>query len=183
MEVFKNYQDVNGLFYIKNYLTDEESDELESAIKRIKFTPISSTVNSRCVAHYGYYYAYNRSGLTIAPPIPAGLAQLVDPEILNPLINEELPPFDQLIINEYKPGQKIAYHTDHVEQFGPIIACVTVGQSIPIHFKHGNHITTLDIEPGSMYIMTGDARYKYQHGLQNNTDGVRYSLTFRTINN
>ena len=68
----------------------------------------------------------------------------------------------------------------HVEQFGPIIACITIGESVQFNFKY-NKIISLNVESGSMYIITGDARYRYQHGLTNTTDKTRYSLTFRTI--
>ena len=71
----------------------------------------------------------------------------------------------------------------YIFQSGPIIACLTVGQTVPIHFKNGSIVKTINIEEGSMYIMTGDARYKWQHSLKNNTEGVRYSLTYRTVNN
>jgi alkylated DNA repair dioxygenase AlkB len=90
-------------------------------------------------------------------------------------------PFDQLIINEYKPGQQIAPHTDHVTQFGPVIACITLGQQVPITFGLGLDKKILEIEPGSMYIMTDEARYRWTHSLKNTSQGTRYSLTYRTM--
>ncbi len=88
---------------------------------------------------------------------------------------------NQIIINEYKPGQQIAYHTDHIKLFGPVIACITIGQSIPIYFRKAV-VKQLDIKSGSMYIMTGEARYEWQHSLKNNTQDTRYSITYRTAN-
>ncbi len=164
--VIENAFDIPGLYYIKDYLNEQEEKLLLNKISTLKFLPLSDSINSRRVAHFGYHYAYNRSGLTKTDPIP------------NDLILGE---FDQLIINEYKPNQQISAHIDHVQQFGPIIACITVGQSIPITFS--NDIKkVVNIENRSMYVMTEDARYKWKHALKNNTNHTRYSLTYRTVN-
>ncbi len=39
----------------------------------------------------------------------------------------------------------------------------------------------ITLEPNSMYIMTGDARYKWKHSLKQ-TSGTRISLTYRFVN-
>lgn len=182
--IISNAFDINGLYYIPKYVPKHEIDHLKNLIaENIKLEPISSSANSRRVAHYGYFYSYDRTGLKPADPIPLDLHKLADSKRINKLvdglINKE---FDQVIINEYKPGQQIYYHTDHTKLFGEIIACVTIGQPVPIKFKYGNTIKKINVEEGSMYIMTGDARYKWQHSLINNTKDTRYSITYRTIN-
>lgn len=137
--VISNTSGIIGLWYIPKYLTDEELINIKKQLAyEIKFNPLNkNNLKSRRVAHYGYNYSYNRSGLTKASSIPEYLLSLVDPNRINKLLKTSLinKQFEQLIINEYKPGQQIAYHTDHCEQFGPIIACLTVGQPIPIKFK------------------------------------------------
>ncbi|AYV85437.1 MAG: 2Og-Fe(II) oxygenase [Satyrvirus sp.] len=175
---------VDGLYYIPNYLTNDEIMLVKEKIKNeIKFSPISNSYNSRKVAHFGYYYSYNRSGLKEAPAIPIYLFDLVSPGRINSSLKENIisTNFDQLIINEYKPGQKIAYHIDHVSQFGPIIACISVGSEIYMNFKYQDIEKKIKIEEGSLYIMSGDARYKWMHSLTNSTNDNRYSLTFRTV--
>jgi alkylated DNA repair dioxygenase AlkB len=181
--VTKDMAGITGLFYIENYLSATEMDLITEKLSTdIKFEGIYGK-KSRRVAQYGYYYSYDRSGLKVAPPIPNYLAALVSVDRINNLIENLITTnFDQLIINEYYPNQKIAYHTDHPSQFGPIIACLTVGQCVPINFMCDDQVTTIDVKPGSMYIMTGAARYQYKHSLKNNTNSTRYSLTYRTIN-
>jgi alkylated DNA repair dioxygenase AlkB len=181
--VIKNAFDIPGLYYIKDYLTEPETKLIMNKINsEIKFEPISNSPNSRMVAHFGYYYSYDRSGLKPAIAIPDYLAKLVDANRINSLCCDIIDsPFDQLIINEYKPNQQISPHTDHVKQFGPVIACITVGKSIPLNFKSGSIIKTINIETGSMYIMSGPARYKWLHSLKNSSSETRYSLTYRTI--
>jgi len=184
--VFSNYNEINGLYYIENYLTSEElqliKDFINSEANLQPLTP--SSLQSRRVAHYGYYYAYDRSGLTAAPKIPDSLLKIVEPDRLNrmigPLVNK---PFEQLIINEYRYRNGISKHIDHPEQFGPIIACITIGQCAPIIFRNSQSQSKIKISPaeGSIYIMTGDSRYQWTHELTNTGTETRYSLTYRTI--
>jgi alkylated DNA repair dioxygenase AlkB len=179
-----NAYDIPGLYYIKNYLDQPEIDAIMNKIQfEIKFEPISKTINSRRVSHFGYYYSYDKSGVTPADPIPDYLDVLVDKNRINNICGENIicNSFDQLIINQYKPQQQIAPHIDHVEQFGPIIACITVGKSVPIIFSLESTKKIINVETGSMYIMTGDSRYSWKHSLKNTSDGNRYSLTYRTI--
>ena len=126
--VLINAFDIPGLFYIKNYLSESEIEFCMDKIKsEIKFEPISLSTNSRMVAHYGYYYSYDRSGLKPAPPIPNYLADLANLVRINDECRSDVvsAQFDQLIINKYKPDQQISPHTDHLAQFGPVIACIT----------------------------------------------------------
>jgi alkylated DNA repair dioxygenase AlkB len=182
----KNFSDIKGLYYIDNYLTPEELDALNDTIKSdIEFEHLNlSNPKSRKVAHFGYYYAYNQSGLQVAPAIPRDLLQLVLPNRINASLGENLvdKEFEQLIINKYKPGQCISKHIDQKQQFGPIIACLTIGQSIPIIFRKDGEKKIVEPKPGSLYIMTGESRYEWTHELTNNTNQTRYSLTYRTVN-
>ncbi|XWV25544.1 2Og-Fe(II) oxygenase [Tupanvirus deep ocean] len=186
-KIIPNAYGIEGLWYITNYLTPDELNNVKEKIDNgdIKLEPISKKFKSRRVAHYGYYYSYDRTGLKTAPSIPDYLDRLASVDKINNLVGEKIindTKFDQVIINEYEPGQQIAYHTDHIKLFGPIVACITVGQAVPINFKLGNTIKTINVEEGSMYIMTCDARYKWQHSLKNNLNENRYSITYRTVN-
>lgn len=182
--ITQNFNGINGLWYIENYLSSNEIEDIKKYIQNdIAMQPITNnSTYSRRVAHFGYYYSYNRTGLKTAPKIPTILNDLAACNRINKLTNSLiLEPFDQVIINEYKPNQQITYHTDDIKLFGPVIACITIGQAIPIYFKNENKEIKLDIKEGSMYIMTGDARYSWKHSLKNNKSGIRYSITYRTI--
>jgi len=182
--VYKDFQQIPGLWYVPNYLSETEINLINQQLTQTNFVPvISFNPHSRRVAHFGYKYAYDRSGTILADPIPTILADLVSTSRINLIIGQNLitEPFDQLIINEYKPDQQIAPHTDHTTQFGDVIACLTVGQSVPLIFSRGSLKKKINANIGSLYIMTSDARYKWKHSLRNNSDNVRYSLTYRNI--
>lgn len=182
--ISSNVENISGLWYIPNYLTEKEINSFKKKIDtEINFSHLGNT-KSRRVAHFGYNYSYDQTGLTKASPIPDYLLTLVDPNKINDVLGINLidKPFQQLIINEYKPGQQIAYHTDHPTQFGSVIACITIGQSVPIKFKKDTQEKTVDVQEGSLYIMTGESRYSWKHSLINDGDNNRYSLTYRFVN-
>ena len=102
-------------------------------------------------------------------------------------------PRDQVIVNEYLPGQGIASHVDCVPCFGPGIAIVSLGSPCVMIFTHvqtaARHAVTL--EERSLTILSGAARYDWQHGIPARKSDViagvkvprgrRLSLTFRTM--
>lgn len=182
--IYMNINNIKGLWYIPNYLSQNEIKNIKQHINNTNFVPITQSENSRKVAHFGYKYAYNGSGLELTDSIPECFNNLINVERLKKTTCLDIfsESFNQLIINEYKPGQKIAYHTDHIKQFGNIIVCITIGESVPIYFKNDQEIKKVNIEEGSMYIMTGESRYNWKHSLNNNGKKNRYSLTFRIVN-
>jgi hypothetical protein len=56
------------------------------------------------VIQYGYTYAYDRSGVTKCSLIPEIYMKLIDNERVKKVLGSEYA-FDQLIINQYIPGQ------------------------------------------------------------------------------
>lgn len=178
-----NFEGVPGLIYVADFMVESEVKQIQEYIADINFEPITNAPNSRRVAQYGYTYSYDRSGVKVTEPIPPILHNLVTSSKINNIVKSNILgyEFDQLIINEYTPGQQIAYHTDHPTQFDDIIVCITIGQSVPIMFKNEEKTKKLNVISGSLYIMTGDARYKWKHHLRNNGETNRYSLTFRKV--
>jgi alkylated DNA repair dioxygenase AlkB len=181
-EIYTNYKNIPGLYYIPNFLTHEEIKYFENQMNIINLKPISQTVYSRRVAHFGYDYEYKSTRIAKTQDIPEFILNICN---FSRLIKYGIivPNFDQVIINEYKPNQKITYHTDRVDVFGPMIFCVTIGQAVPINFKRENNIVSIIPQIGSVYIMTDDARFNWQHSSHNTTKNTRYSITFRKINN
>lgn len=191
------YEDttVKGLYYIPDYLTDQEIADIMNLLKTNKeWKTVGKSTSSRRVIHYGYSYSYDRSGISKVTEIPENLKKLVSSERINKyfdtnsgfLLKNEM---DQLIINEYKPGQGIFAHIDHVKYFGDVIVCLNLGSAIGIDFTKDNKKKSIYVKPKSLYIMSGSARYEWRHGIAasmydvGTKRGIRWSLTYRTINN
>lgn len=70
--------------------------------------------------------------------------------------------FNQCIVNNYEAGQGISKRTD-VSSYGDVIGCYTFGSGATMVFKKYTEKYELYVEPNSLYIMSGDARYKWTH--------------------
>jgi alkylated DNA repair dioxygenase AlkB len=100
---------------------------------------------------------------------------------------------DQVIVNEYRPGQGISPHVDCVPCFGPVVAAISLGSECVMDFTHPGDgaSAAVRLAPGSLCVMTGPARYTWRHGIAaRKSDPAehgrrartrRVSLTFRTI--
>jgi len=185
--------DVPGLSLLPDFITEAEERELLSVIDQ---QPWLADLQRR-VRHYGYRYDYT------ARQVTADLYLGALPNWLQPLAlrlhceglfaspPDQVP--DQVIVNEYQPGQGIAPHVDCIPCFGGTIASLTLGSGCLMDFTHSNTAqkTSLFLPPRSWLLLQGDARYHWQHGIAKRksdvVDGVkmqrgrRVSLTFRTV--
>lgn len=180
---------IPGLSYVPEYISPQEEGELTSAIDSQQWI----TELKRRVQHYGWRYDYKAK--SIAPesrlgPLPEWLMPYCDRMRADRLF-PQLP--DQVIINEYQPGQGIAPHVDCVPCFTDTIASLSLGSTCVMEFTNvetGQKIPVL-LEPRSLVVLTGDARYRWQHAIfHRKTDkyngfvfprGRRLSLTFRKV--
>ena len=149
----------------------------------------------RRVQHYGWRYDYK------AREVTADMRLGPLPEFILPVAEmlrergwfERVP--DQVIVNEYEPGQGIAAHADR-DCFGPAVATLSLGDRWPMRFTppEGMDGETLELflDVGAMMVFTGVARTEWRHAIlprQSDTDGHggrrkrqrRVSVTFRTV--
>jgi alkylated DNA repair dioxygenase AlkB len=180
---------IEGLTYVPEFITQVEQERLLSHIDQQEW----STELKRRVQHYGYRYDYRRR--TVTPemkvgPLPDWVGWLIQRAQEQRLIHETP---DQLIINEYQPGQGIAPHIDVPEAFGPVIWSVNLLSDCVMYFHppDGGTKQPLRLAAGSFYKLTGPARYEWKHEIPaRKTDTYRgkqwkrerrLSLTFRTV--
>ena len=179
---------VPGLRYIPGFLSPAEQ---EDAVRRIDANEGAwLTGLSRRVQQYGWRYDYAARAVTPdmrIGPLPDWLQALA--QRLYETGGFDRPP-EQVIINEYEPGQGIAMHADH-PGFGPAVAMVSLGDDWEMDFSRAGddpRTESLPLERGSALVLTGDARSKWRHGIakrRKERDGRnrkrRLSLTFRTV--
>lgn len=176
-----------GLIYVENFVDEHEERTLITEIDHMKW----SNELKRRVQHYGYKYDYKDKA--IGPKIGElpSFCDLVikrmDEESL--LFNQP----DQLIINEYLPGQGIAPHVDRVQWFDDNIFCLSLGSNYTMVFKHLDSTLTATVllERRSVVLMTKQSRYRWLHSIQpKKTDEFngekwnrerRLSMTFRKV--
>lgn len=170
---------IPGLTIIEDFISEEEEKELLNYINQQNW--LNSL--SRRVQHYGYEYDYKSPQLKPAKPIP---------DIFSKYNTNIGCKFNQVIVNEYKPGQGISKHTDHKKLFGDTIASISLGSSTIFVFGYGNSETEFYIKQRTLILMEEDARWKYYHYIpsrkSDNIDGkiinrqTRISITYRIAN-
>jgi len=187
--VNNNILDIEGLQYIPNFISENEEKELMNAINSEKWL----TVIKRRVQHYGYKYDYKAR--TINYSMHLGKLPIWSMEFANRLVNKnyiKLQP-DQIIVNEYEPGQGIANHVDCEPCFGDTIITISLNSYCTMDFinlKTRQKIEVL-LEPRSLVVINGESRYLWSHGIPSRkTDfhnnqkinrKLRISLTFRNV--
>lgn len=180
---------VPGLRYIASYLSAEEQTTLAGMIDQQPWL----TDLKRRVQHYGYRYNYTHRAIDASMalgPLPDWAAQLARRLHLDGY-TPRLP--DQVIVNEYEPGQGIASHVDCVPCFDDTILSLSLLSPCVMLFteRSSTQQVAVVLEPGSLVVMQDAARYRWTHSIPaRQTDvidgqkiirGRRLSLTFRTI--
>lgn len=181
---------VPGLRYVAGWVDAEAERTLLAGIDA---APWSGELRRR-VQHYGQRYDYgNRSVERVdepAPPLPEWAVALAARLDLERWLDGRA---DQVIVNEYQPGQGISAHIDCVPCFGPRVAAVSLGSACTMDFIGPDRDlrVPLHLEPRSLCVMTGAARYTWRHAIAARKSdptpggrvarGRRVSVTFRTI--
>lgn len=176
-----------GLILRADWLTGEESRVL---LEEIDAQPWMNDL-SRRVQHYGWKYDYTLRDLTpdqYLGPIPPMFSRVIEKLASVPEFGASA---EQIIVNEYEPGQGIAAHVDRFT-FGDVVASVSLGSEWPMEFSSRDGQTVEVFMPvGALLLMTGPARFEWTHQIRprrsDRRDGLRIqrsrrvSLTFRTL--
>jgi len=96
-------------------------------------------------------------------PIPAWARALRD-RLFKGSIGDR--PFDQMLVNEYFPGQGIAMHRDY-SPFDRTVVSLSLLSPCIMDFRHvesGQRESFL-LEPRSLLVLNDEARYEWQHGI------------------
>lgn len=180
---------ISGLTYLHEFVTDKEQ---ESLLEAIDLQPWLNDLKRR-TQHYGYKYDYTKKSVDSSMflgPIPQWIKPVSDRLMYLGHFNKEP---DQVIVNEYLPGQGIAKHRDCVPCFGETIASLSLGSLCEMTFEHivSSNKEKIMLSPCSMLVMNGEARYDWMHSISARKEDKfgdeifirtrRVSLTFRTI--
>ncbi len=191
---------INGLHYFPGpFFSHSRIEELDKLFASETWDSVGSGKNSRKTLQYGYKYNYTTGNTKMqAPPIPPIIAELRELVYRLRITNLTADAYtlNQCIINKYEPGQGINAHTDH-NDYDDFVCCFTFNSGGTMEFtnKTTGEKVELWTRPNSLYVMSGDARYKWTHEMRpRKTDvvsddihsmkiirGTRISVTFRTL--
>ena len=179
----------DGLTYLENYILEDEADRLVQEID----AGLWRADLKRRVQHYGYRYDYKARQARredYLGPLPELFQQLA--ERLTTEGHFRTVP-DQVIVNEYQPGQGISAHIDCQPCFGETIASLSLLSACVMRFASQafSQQMELHLQPASLLVLKGDARHLWTHAIPSRKTDVikgqkyararRISLTFRTM--
>jgi alkylated DNA repair dioxygenase AlkB len=180
---------IQGLNYIPNFI---DKSEMKCFVDAINDESWMTDIKRR-VQHYGYRYDYKARRIDHSMFIGTlpSWAMPMAKKLYDEKHMSEMP--DQLIINEYYPGQGISSHVDCEKCFGDTIVSISLVSSCVMSLINTVTKQKVDLllEPGSLLSLSGEARYDWSHGIaQRKTDslrgvkterGLRISMTFRKV--
>jgi|LauGreDrversion4_2_1035121.scaffolds.fasta_scaffold09818_2 alkylated DNA repair dioxygenase AlkB len=175
---------IQGLSYRTNAISEEEEKRLLCLFdEKGQWLPITDSPNSRRVQHYGFRYDYRSGRVT-------DTTTEISSEWFDFFPEAKELGMNQVIVNEYCPGQGISAHTDSAV-YGGTILCYTIGSGATMRFTYNERKMDVYVGPRSLYIMEGEARYVWKHEMIGRKSdivngkrvarGRRLSVTFRFV--
>jgi alkylated DNA repair dioxygenase AlkB len=170
-----------GFVYSPSFLTESEVSDLLATISQLDFHPFEfqGYTAKRRIVEYGWEYDFTSRAASTTKPLPEFLIPLRD----RAAAFANLPPESlvEVVITEYPPGAPIGWHRD-VPQFEVIIG---ISLAAPCRmrlkpYRAEGKLVSVILEPRSIYIMRGPARWNFQHSIPA-VEALRYSITFRTL--
>lgn len=179
-----------GLRYLPGYVSPRLQARL---LTLLDASPWLDDLKRR-VQHYGYRYDYKARRIdysmylgTLPDWCHHYARQLADEGIFTS-------PPDQVIVNEYLPGQGIAPHIDCTPCFEDTVVSISLGSSCIMNFTQlADPTQRYDqlLEQGSAVVLQHAARFDWQHGIKPLKSDIingmrqlrqrRVSLTFRKV--
>ncbi|MBF9222492.1 alpha-ketoglutarate-dependent dioxygenase AlkB [Hymenobacter ruricola] len=182
---------IPGLQYLSDYVDSRLQARLLTCIDE---SPWQDDLKRR-VQHYGYRYDYKSRRVDRSQylgPLPSWCEYYAQQFYAAGYFTDAPP--DQVIVNEYEPGQGIAPHIDCTPCFDDTVVSISLGSACIMNLSRADDSTqTFDqvLMPGSTLILQGEARFKWRHGIRPVKADIikgqrvarqrRVSLTFRKV--
>ena len=173
---------VPGLRLAEGFLDLEAQAELAARVDGQALAPFRfhQWQGKRLTASFGYAYDFSRGRVLEAPPIPEWLLPVR--ERAAAFAGVAAADFVQALLIRYDPGAAIGWHRDR-PQFGKV-AGISLGGPVTMRLRRrvgsGFERRTVQLPPGSIYLLDGEARRDWEHLIAPHTV-VRRSITFRTL--
>lgn len=178
-----------GAIYLPDFVTAKEESELVGALDTGEW----SAEMKRRVQHFGWRYDYRARAVTADAFLGAlpGWLSPICARLESETTFGRLP--DQMIANEYLPGQGISAHVDCVPCFADKVASLSLLSACEMRFRHraSGEKCALLLEPRALLILADEARYDWTHEIPARMADLveggkqprqrRVSMTFRNV--
>ncbi|HYI42000.1 MAG TPA: alpha-ketoglutarate-dependent dioxygenase AlkB [Sphingomicrobium sp.] len=171
-----------GLDYRADFISAEEERALVAEIEAMDLSPFrfQGWTGKRMTHTFGWRYDFDDASFAPADPLPNWLQPLRARAAA--FAGDDPDDFVHALIARYDPGAGIGWHRDR-PVFDKVVG-VSLGAAEVLRFRQrtadGFRRVELPVEPRSAYLLTGDARYEWEHRVTP-VESLRFSITFRTL--
>ncbi|KAK1938215.1 Alkylated DNA repair protein alkB 8 [Phytophthora citrophthora] len=186
---------VPGLRFEAEFITEAQEAACVAFFERENGAHWANTIRARQVQHFGYEFNYDTRRCDpdqpMKEPIPEVLLPIIEKIVESGVMDGDKP--DQITVNEYLPGQGIAFHLDTHSAFTTTIASLSICSEVVMDFRHPDGVRNEGVllPARSLAVMSGASRYQWEHAIVPRTFDVidgkqvsrqrRISITFRKI--
>ena len=173
---------IDGLQYRDDFITPTEHDRLVTELEGLSLAPFRfhGWLGNRKTQTFGWRYDFDDASFAPAEPIPQWLQPLrAKAAAFAGFAPED---FAHALLARYDPGAGIGWHRDR-PQFEQVVG-ISLGAPATMRFRQrtagGFRRTTVDLEPRSAYLLSGEVRREWEHSIAPG-DTLRFSITFRSL--
>ena len=173
---------IDGLQYRDDFITPTEHDRLVTELEGLNLAPFRfhGWLGNRKTQTFGWRYDFDDASFAPAEPIPQWLQPLrAKAAAFAGFAPED---FAHALLARYDPGAGIGWHRDR-PQFEQVFG-ISLGAPATMRFRQrtagGFRRTTVDLEPRSAYLLSGEVRREWEHSIAPG-DTLRFSITFRSL--
>ena len=173
---------IDGLQYRGDFITPTEHDRLVTELEGLSLAPFRfhGWLGNRKTQTFGWRYDFDDASFAPAEPIPQWLQPLrAKAAAFAGFAPED---FAHALLARYDPGAGIGWHRDR-PQFEQVFG-ISLGAPATMRFRQrtagGFRRTTVDLEPRSAYLLSGEVRREWEHSIAPG-DTLRFSITFRSL--
>lgn len=173
---------IAGLSYHAGAVREADQEALLLRLSELDVTPFrfQGWLGNRKTHSFGWRYDFEDASFAPADAIPDWLQPLR--ERAAEIADCTAADFVHALVARYDPGAGIGWHRDR-DVFDQVVG-FSFASAATLRFRQrladGFRRVRLEVEPGSAYLLSGEARYDWEHSIAPG-DQLRFSVTFRTL--
>lgn len=170
---------IAGMEYREDFISREEERKLLAQLEAMDLSPFrfQGWTGNRKTHSFGWRYDFDDASFQPTEPIPGWLEPLRDKA--EAFAGHEIA---HALVARYDPGAGIGWHKDR-SVFDRVVG-ISLNTRAVLRFRQrigtGFRRFSLPVEPRSAYLLSGEARYEWEHRIVPGNE-LRFSITFRTM--
>jgi DNA oxidative demethylase len=173
---------IAGLRYEQEVIAKDDEQLFIEHLGHVELTPFRfhGWTGNRKTQSFGWRYDFDDASFAPADPIPNWLESLRTTAA--EFAGVAPADFVHVLLARYDPGAGIGWHRDR-DLFDKVVG-ISLNTPAMLRFRQrigsGFKRATLEVAPRSAYLLSGEARYEWEHSIVPG-QALRFSITFRTL--